>query len=180
MGWNLEDGGVPDGVAGAHADPLGKRAVLLLLLAELLLNLEGLLGRLLMGGTGGLGGEGQRGVQRSCVGCAPDPKKTPDGWEGRGRPARGPPVQTRRRRRSCGHDASGRNRARHDARRASASARAPSLRPIQTQNIRPRLKPGSIPGSDDAASGRGARRVARIGDVDAFSAKGTRERDAPS
>ena len=48
MGWNLEDGGVPDGVAGAHADPLGKRAVLLLLLAELLLNLEGLLGRLLM------------------------------------------------------------------------------------------------------------------------------------
>ena len=180
MGWNLEDGGVPDGVAGAHADPLGKGAVLLLLLAELLLNLEGLLGRLLMGGTGGWGGEGQRGVQRSVWGCAPDPKKTPDGWEGRGRPARGPPVQTRRRRRSCGHDASGRHRARHDARRASASARAPSLRPIQTQNIRPRLKPGSIPGSDDAAFGRGARRVARIGDVDAFSAKGTRERDAPS
>ena len=180
MGWNLEDGGVPDGVAGAHADPLGKRAVLLLLLAELLLNLEGLLGRLLMGGTGGWGGEGQRVFSVLVGGCAPDPKKTPDGWEGRGRRARGPPVQTRRRRRSCGHDAPGRHRARHDARRASASARAPSLRPIQTQNIRPRLKPGLIPGSDDAASGRGARRVARIGDVDAFSAKGTRERDAPS
>lgn len=63
-----EDGGVPDGVAGAHADPLGKGAVLLLLLAELLLNLEGLLGRLLMGGTGGLGGEGQRGFSVLCVG----------------------------------------------------------------------------------------------------------------
>ena len=72
-GWNLEDGGVPDGVAGAHADPLGKGAVLLLLLAELLLNLEGLLGRLLMGGTGGLGGEGQR--VSSVWGSAPDPKK---------------------------------------------------------------------------------------------------------
>ena len=56
-GGILKRGGVaPDGVAGAHADPLGKGAVLLLLLAELLLNLEGLLGRLLMGGTGGWGG----------------------------------------------------------------------------------------------------------------------------
>ena len=55
--WNL-GGSAPDGVAGAHADPLGEGAVLLLLLAELLLNLEGLLGRLLMGRA--VGGRGQR------------------------------------------------------------------------------------------------------------------------
>jgi len=55
--WNL-GGSAPDGVAGAHADPLGEGAVLLLLLAELLLNLEGLLGRLLMGRA--VGERGQR------------------------------------------------------------------------------------------------------------------------
>ena len=39
-------GVVTDGVTGAHADPLGDGAVLLLLLAQDLLGLEGLLGRL--------------------------------------------------------------------------------------------------------------------------------------
>jgi hypothetical protein len=37
---------VPNGVTRAHADPLGKRAVLLLLLPQNLLNLESLVGRL--------------------------------------------------------------------------------------------------------------------------------------
>ena len=47
-------GVVPDGVTGAHADPLGNGAVLLLLLAQDLLGLEGFLGRLLGGRDGGL------------------------------------------------------------------------------------------------------------------------------
>ena len=80
MGWNLEDGGVPDGVAGAHADPLGKRAVLLLLLAELLLNLEGLLGRLLMGGTGGWGAKVSVGSSVLCGGALQTLKNP--GWMG--------------------------------------------------------------------------------------------------
>ena len=42
-------GVVPDGVAGAQTDPLGDRAVLLHLLRENLLNLEGLVGRLRTG-----------------------------------------------------------------------------------------------------------------------------------
>lgn len=46
-------GVVPDGVTGAHADPLGNGAVLLLLLAQDLLGFEGLLGRLLGEGDGG-------------------------------------------------------------------------------------------------------------------------------
>ena len=37
---------VADGVAGPHTDPLGHRSVLLQLLAELLLDAEGLQGRL--------------------------------------------------------------------------------------------------------------------------------------
>lgn len=37
---------LPDGVISAHTDPLGKRAVLLLLLAEDLLDLKGLVGGL--------------------------------------------------------------------------------------------------------------------------------------
>ena len=49
---------VPDGVARAHADPLGDGAVLLLLLAQDLLDLESLLGRLLMeAGWWGVGGK---------------------------------------------------------------------------------------------------------------------------
>jgi len=47
-------GVVPDCVPGAHADPLGNGAVLLLLLAQDLLGLEGFLGRLLGGRDGGL------------------------------------------------------------------------------------------------------------------------------
>lgn len=47
----------PDGVAGAHADPLGDGPVLLLLLAQNLLSLEGLLGRLWE--EGGMDGDGR-------------------------------------------------------------------------------------------------------------------------
>ena len=46
-------GVVTDGVTGAHADPLGDGAVLLLLLPQDLLGLEGLLGRLLAKGEDG-------------------------------------------------------------------------------------------------------------------------------
>ena len=66
------------------------------------------------------------------------------------------------------------------ARRRAPARQVSSSHPNPKHTGRPRLKPGLIPGSDDDAFGRGARRVARIGDVDAFSAKGTRERDAPS
>ena len=41
-----EETGEPDGVVGAHADPVGDGAVLALLLGQLLLDPEGLVGRL--------------------------------------------------------------------------------------------------------------------------------------
>jgi hypothetical protein len=44
---------VPDGVVGAHADPVGDGAVLALLLGQLLLDPEGLVGRHGCGGGGG-------------------------------------------------------------------------------------------------------------------------------
>jgi len=53
---------VPDGVAGAHADPLGDGPVLLLLLAQDLLDLEGLLGRLLAQATADGGDRCERGA----------------------------------------------------------------------------------------------------------------------
>ena len=43
---NARSKNLPNGVTGAHTDPLGKRAVLLLLLPQNLLNLESLVGRL--------------------------------------------------------------------------------------------------------------------------------------
>ena len=43
---NARSKNVPNGVTGTHTDPLGKRAVLLLLLPQNLLNLESLVGRL--------------------------------------------------------------------------------------------------------------------------------------
>ena len=63
-GGGYEETGEPDGVVGAHADPVGDGAVLALLLGQLLLDPEGLVGRL-RGGTARTGTNAARQSVRS-------------------------------------------------------------------------------------------------------------------
>lgn len=68
-------GVVLDGVVGTEADPLGKGAVLPLLLGKSALGAEGLLGRLLVGMRDGWGGRLEKGVKgKSKNKCWREPK----------------------------------------------------------------------------------------------------------
>lgn len=149
-------GVVTDGVTGAHADPLGDGAVLLLLLPQDLLGLEGLLGRLLAKGEDGAK------VRKPRLGMG---KKTPDPNTRRGTDGR------------ASGDARRRDRATATPFRAVVSTKRPSTRRHTRSGCAaaaPRRLPGGKPRGErehpalrprgvDARRCRAARRVdARI------------------
>jgi hypothetical protein len=154
-------GVVTDGVTGAHADPLGDGAVLLLLLAQDLLGLEGLLGRLLGETRGGRRSEnrgGKVGKTRQTL------IRVADGWaRDRGRAASRPGYRRAIARGRLGENAL--DATAHPLGVPGGGPAAASRRKTPRRTRHPALRPRGVDAHGDAgprvASTRASRRARR-------------------
>ena len=151
-------GVVTDGVTGAHADPLGDGAVLLLLLAQDLLGLEGLLGRLLAKGEDGAK------VRKPRLGVG---KKTPDPNTRRGTDGRASGDARRRERATAAPSRASISMRRSSTRRhtrsgspAAAPRRLPGGKP-RGEREHPALRPRGVDARGDAGPRVASRRASR-------------------